>query len=87
VRFLPNKGGLLVGGAVYELLVNKWVPPRERPRTKRVREPVTGETVLMSKQPTPLPRRPRRDMSVKLPSLKSRPNTQQSIRRKRAHFE
>jgi hypothetical protein len=59
------------------------VPPQERPHTKRVREPVTGESVLMSKQPTFLPRRTRRDMSVKLPALKNHPTIQQSMLRKR----
>ena len=83
VRFLPNNRGLLVGGTVYELLAKQWVPPRERPRTKHVREPVTGEDILMAKQQTPLPRRTRRDMNVKLPTLQPRPATQQTIIRKR----
>ncbi|CAF4441544.1 unnamed protein product [Rotaria socialis] len=87
VRFLPNNRGVIVGGAVYELLANQWIPPRERKRTKCVREPVTGETVLMSRQKTFLPRQPHRDMSVKLPTVKPRPTTQQSILRKRITIE
>lgn len=73
----------MVGGAVYELLADQCTPPRERPRTKRVREPVTGETILMSRQVTFLPRQPRQDTNIKLPTLRNRPATQQSILRKR----
>ncbi|CAF0837935.1 unnamed protein product [Rotaria sordida] len=87
VRFLPNNRGLLVGGAVYELLAEQWTSSRERARTKRIREPVTGETVLISRQQTVLPRRTRRDISVKLPTLKSRPTTQRSILKKRIPVE
>ncbi|CAF5187455.1 unnamed protein product, partial [Rotaria magnacalcarata] len=87
VRFLPKNRGVIVGGAVYELLASQWISPRERKRTKCVREPVTGETVLMSRQKTFLPRQPRRDMSVKLPTVKPRPTTQQSILRKRITIE
>ncbi|CAF3939032.1 unnamed protein product [Rotaria sp. Silwood2] len=87
VRFLPNNRGLLVGGAVYELLAEQWTSPRERARTKRIREPVPGETVLMSRQQTLLPRRARRDTSVKLPTHRSRPTTQRSILRKRIPVE
>lgn len=82
IRFLPDNRGLIVGGAVYELAADQWVIPRERPRTKRIREPVTGEDVLMSRKPTLLSRRSRREMTLK-PILKSRPVTQQSILRKR----
>lgn len=82
IRFLPDNRGLIVGGAVYELAADQWVPPRERPRTRRIREPVTGESVLMSRQPSLLTRRSRREMTAK-PILKSRPATQQSILRKR----
>ncbi|CAF3433421.1 unnamed protein product [Rotaria sp. Silwood1] len=87
VRFLPNNRGLLVGGAVYELLAEQWTSPRDRARTKRIREPVTGETVLMSRQQTLLPRRARRDMSIKIPTHRSRPTTQRSILRKRIPVE
>ncbi len=76
-----------MGGAVYELSADQWVPPDERPRTSRVREPVTSETVLMSKQPTLLPRRSRRETSAKPATLKSRPVPQQSIVRKRIPVE
>jgi len=48
---------------------------------------MTGENVLMSKQTTPLSRRTRRDMIVKLPALQSRPITQQPILRKRLPVE
>lgn len=87
VSFLPNNRGLLVGSAVYEFAADQWVSPRERPRTRRVRERVSGEAVLMSKQPVLLPRRPRRDMSMKLPITPSRPTTQYSTRRKRIPVE
>ncbi len=73
----------MVGGAVYELAADEWVPPRERPQTRRVREPVASESVLMSKQQPLLSRRARRDISAKLPTLKSRPTTQHTIVRKR----
>lgn len=84
---MPNNRGLLVGGAVYEFAADQWVPPRERPRTRRVRERVTGEAVLMSKQQTLLPRRPRRDMSVKPPTLPPRPATHYSTLRRRIPVE
>jgi hypothetical protein len=44
---------------------------------------VIAENLLMLKQKTPLLRRTRRDMIVKLPTLQSRPVTQQPILRKR----
>ncbi len=73
----------MIGGAVYELAADGWVPPRERPQTKRVREPVTSESVLMKNQQPLLSRRARRDMSAKFPTLKTRTTTQHSILRKR----
>ena len=82
IRFLPDHRGLVVGGAGYELAANQWVVPQERPHTKRIREPVTGEDILMSRQSTLLPRRPRQETKLK-PILKSRPVTHQSILRKR----
>jgi hypothetical protein len=63
IRFLPNNEGLLVGGAVYELLVDQSVTARERRRTRRVREPITGESKLMSFS---------KDENIKLPRLKSK---------------
>lgn len=83
VRFLPNNRGVVAGGAVYKLLVDGWKPARKRTQIKRINEPVTGESVLMERQKTFLPRKARRDTSVKLPKLQSRPTTQQSILRKR----
>ncbi|UJR26955.1 hypothetical protein I4U23_008262 [Adineta vaga] len=83
VRFLPGDRGLLVGGAVYELLADQCVRPKERSRTKRIHEPAMGETISVSKQRTILSRRERRENSAKSSTtLSSRPTTSRSILRK-----
>ncbi len=75
MRFLPDNRGLLVGGAVYELSADQWVRPKERPRTRHVHEPTTGDAVLMPKQKTLLSSR---DKSAKTSTHRSRPTTSRS---------
>ncbi|MFB8786877.1 hypothetical protein, partial [Pasteurella multocida] len=60
LRFLPNKGGLLVGGAVYEFFADQWIAPEDRSRTRRAREPITGEAAMMLRPPLVFPRPTRR---------------------------
>ncbi|CAF0735576.1 unnamed protein product [Adineta ricciae] len=83
VRFLPENGGLLVGGAVYELLADQCVHPKARKRTKHIREPATGEMISIPKQRTTLSRRASRESSAKSSTtISSRPSTTRSILRK-----
>ena len=83
MRFLPENGGVLVGGAVYELLAVQSVHPKTRKRTKHIRERAIGETISMPKQRTTLSRRASRESSAKsLTTISSRPSTSRSILRK-----
>ena len=84
---MPDSQGLIAGGTVYELLANQWIPSREHSRTKRIREPVTGETALMLRQQTVLSSKTRPEMDVKLPTRKSRPIMPKSILQKRIPVE
>lgn len=82
VRFLPENRGLLIGGVIYELLADQSVRPKERPRTSHVREPMSGDSLLMPKQKRPLSRQASRDKSAKTSTVQSRPTTSRSILRK-----
>ncbi|CAF1255166.1 unnamed protein product [Adineta steineri] len=82
VRFLPGNRGLLVGGAIYELLAEQSTRPVERPRTKKIHERATGETILLPKQQSVLLRQASRVKSAKSSIIQSRPTTAQSILRK-----
>lgn len=79
-----------MGGAVYEFFADQWISSEDRSRTRRVREPITGEAAMMLRPPLVFPRPSRRHVaaaaaavSVKLPTLKQRPITQQAPRRKK----
>ena len=75
-----------MGGAVYEFFADQWISANDRSRTKRVREPITGETAMMLRPPIAFPRPTRRHAPVKLPTLKPRPATQQAPRRKKTNL-
>ena len=72
-----------MGGAVYEFFADQYMSSKERAQTRRIREPTTGEAVMMSKQSSLLPRLKRRQESVKPPAIKTRPSTQQVPRARR----